>query len=193
MRQRPRFAVVSPNTLLCLGMKSLLESIIPQVEVVVASSIEQIANREFVFHYFVSADVASNSRATLATIQRRVIILTDSSSADNFEGFHTIGFDQPEEAIRQTIMAMQNQGHAPATHTTESIDTPLTPREREVLILLVRGFINKEIADRLAISLTTVISHRRNIVEKLKLRSLSSLTVYAISKRLIDPREIIAT
>ena len=50
----------------------------------------------------------------------------------------------------------------------------------EVLVLLVKGLINKQIADKLNISLTTVISHRKNIVEKLGIRSLSGLTIYAV-------------
>lgn len=49
-----------------------------------------------------------------------------------------------------------------------------------MLVLLVKGLINKQIADKLNISLTTVISHRKNIVEKLGIRSLSGLTIYAV-------------
>ena len=63
----------------------------------------------------------------------------------------------------------------------------LSPREIEVLQLLVRGLINKEIADRLHISLTTVISHRKNISEKLGIRSLSGLTVYAVMRGYVEP------
>lgn len=61
----------------------------------------------------------------------------------------------------------------------------LTEREVEVLILLTKGYSNKEIADKLNISIHTVISHRKNIVEKTDIKSLSGLTIYAISKKLI--------
>ena len=66
----------------------------------------------------------------------------------------------------------------------------LTPREREVLILLVQGYINKEIADKLYISLTTVISHRKNITEKLGIKSISGLTIYAVMNGFIDADRI---
>lgn len=61
----------------------------------------------------------------------------------------------------------------------------LTEREVEVLVLLTKGYSNKEIADKLNISVHTVISHRKNIVEKTDIKSLSGLTIYAISKKLI--------
>jgi len=56
----------------------------------------------------------------------------------------------------------------------------LTEREIEVLRLITRGRINKEIAEELGIGLTTVITHRRNIMEKLRMRSLAELVLYAI-------------
>lgn len=56
----------------------------------------------------------------------------------------------------------------------------LSAREIEVAVLLSKGFINKEIADRLQISITTVISHRKNIMEKLNARSLADVIVYSL-------------
>ena len=67
---------------------------------------------------------------------------------------------------------------------------PLTSREVEVLVLIVRGYINKEIADRLNIGLTTVISHRKNIMEKLGLKSVSALTIYAVMNGYVDVDKI---
>jgi DNA-binding CsgD family transcriptional regulator len=55
----------------------------------------------------------------------------------------------------------------------------LSAREQEVLRLVAQGLLNKEIADSLFISPTTVISHRKHIVEKLGIHSLAGLTVYA--------------
>jgi DNA-binding CsgD family transcriptional regulator len=50
---------------------------------------------------------------------------------------------------------------------------------------MVKGFANKEIADTLNISIHTVISHRKNITEKTGIKSLSGLTIYAITKKII--------
>lgn len=61
----------------------------------------------------------------------------------------------------------------------------LSERERDVLIHLVKGLSNKEIAETLNISIHTVNSHRRNIIEKTGIKSLSGLTIYAISMNII--------
>ncbi len=62
----------------------------------------------------------------------------------------------------------------------------LSARELDVLKLLVRGMSNKEISDKLFISTHTVISHRKNITQKLNIKSVAGLTVYAILNELIN-------
>lgn len=62
----------------------------------------------------------------------------------------------------------------------------LSDREKEVIIALVQGMSNKEIADHLFISTNTVITHRRNIARKLKIHSPAGLTIYAIVNNLVD-------
>ncbi len=71
-----------------------------------------------------------------------------------------------------------------------AISAGLTDREQEVLKLVAQGYINKQIADALSISIHTVISHRKNIVEKLGIRSISGLTVYAVINGMIDIDQI---
>jgi DNA-binding CsgD family transcriptional regulator len=66
----------------------------------------------------------------------------------------------------------------------------LSVREIEVLKLITKGLINKEIADRLGISLTTVISHRKNITEKLGIKSVSGLTIYAVMNGYVEADSI---
>lgn len=62
----------------------------------------------------------------------------------------------------------------------------LTPRETDVLKHLVQGLSNKEIADQLSISIHTVISHRKSIIQKTGIKSQSGLTIYAISNNIIN-------
>ena len=62
----------------------------------------------------------------------------------------------------------------------------LSDREKEVIVSLVQGMSNKEIADHLCISTNTVITHRRNIARKLQIHSPAGLTIYAIVNGLID-------
>lgn len=65
-------------------------------------------------------------------------------------------------------------------------DEALSDRERDVIISLVQGMSNKEIADHLCISVNTVITHRRNIARKLQIHSPAGLTIYAIVNNLVD-------
>lgn len=62
----------------------------------------------------------------------------------------------------------------------------ISDRERDVIIGVVQGLQNKEIADRLCISVNTVITHRRNIARKLQIHSPAGLTIYAIVNGLVD-------
>ena len=62
----------------------------------------------------------------------------------------------------------------------------LTTRETDVLKHLVQGLSNKEIADQLSISIHTVVSHRKNIIQKTGIKSQSGLTIFAISNNIIN-------
>lgn len=62
----------------------------------------------------------------------------------------------------------------------------LSEREKDVVICIVQGMSNKEVADHLFISVNTVITHRRNIARKLQIHSPAGLTIYAIVNNLVD-------
>ena len=72
----------------------------------------------------------------------------------------------------------------------ETADTDLSmqlsDRELDVLRLLAQGNMNKEIADKLNISVHTVISHRKNITQKTGIKTQSGLTIYALSNKIIN-------
>lgn len=65
-------------------------------------------------------------------------------------------------------------------------DGTLTPREKEILVRVARGMLNKEIADDLNISIHTVITHRKNITQKTGIKTVAGLTVYALLNNLIE-------
>ena len=66
----------------------------------------------------------------------------------------------------------------------------LSNREIDVLVALAKGMTNKEISDKLFISVHTVITHRKNIIRKTGIKSVSGLTVYALLNNLVDESEI---
>jgi len=76
---------------------------------------------------------------------------------------------------------------AGSADTEITVTSRLTPREREVLQLLAEGKSSLETANRLHLSVKTVQTHRRNIMEKLNLHNLANLTKYAIREGLISP------
>lgn len=62
----------------------------------------------------------------------------------------------------------------------------LSEREKDVIVCVVQGMTNKEIAEHLFISFNTVVTHRRNIARKLQIHSTAGLTIYAIVNNLVD-------
>ena len=66
----------------------------------------------------------------------------------------------------------------------------LSQREKEIVVCVVKGLTNKEIASNLFLSAHTVISHRRNIAKKLEIHSTAGLTIYAIVNKLVELDEI---
>jgi len=94
----------------------------------------------------------------------------------------TIGITDSPELILQKISTLIDQGNINETNLQEQ----LSERETDVLIQLVQGLSNKEIADKLNISTHTVISHRKNISNKTGIKSQAGLTIYAITKKIIS-------
>ncbi len=72
----------------------------------------------------------------------------------------------------------------------ENQDNELSMREVDVLKCVALGMSNKEIAEKLFISIHTVITHRKNITAKLDIKSASGLTIYAIMEGYIEPSSI---
>ena len=81
--------------------------------------------------------------------------------------------------VTKNITSMVFKGGQEAQNT-------LSDRERDIVVGVVQGLQNKEIADRLFISVNTVITHRRNIARKLQIHSAAGLTIYAIVNGLVD-------
>ena len=73
----------------------------------------------------------------------------------------------------------------------ETTDTEqLSLREKEIIACVVKGMTNKAIADKLSISIHTVITHRRNITKKLQIHSAAGLAIYAIVNKIVEIQDI---
>ncbi|EGK00978.1 MAG: LuxR C-terminal-related transcriptional regulator [Prevotella sp.] len=96
-----------------------------------------------------------------------------------------IKINDSESRIEETLLNCLNKEQAGQSDQEE-----LSDREKEILISVVKGMSNKEIAEHHNISIHTAITHRRNITRKLKVHSISGLTIYAIINKLVDISEI---
>lgn len=89
-----------------------------------------------------------------------------------------------EQKVKNDDVSARISSMINSSEGTEAI----SEREKEIIVCLVQGMSNKEIANQLFISVNTVITHRRNISRKLQIHSLAGLTIYAIANDLIDKR-----
>lgn len=83
----------------------------------------------------------------------------------------------------QKSISTENHRHLPKKNL-------LTRRETEILKLIAQGNLNKQIADKLNISINTVLTHRKNILSKTGIKTASGLTLYSISHGLLSPNEL---
>ncbi len=110
--------------------------------------------------------------------------LVDNETLRRFAAVVSI-FSTTEELLRILHETLDR-----AAEPSYSESHELSERERDVLILVARGYTNKEIASELNISPHTVISHRKNIVHKTGIRSVAGLTVYAVLNKLITNEQL---
>lgn len=195
--ETPKIAVVDPNTLAVMGMKQLLQDVIPIMEVRAFGSFEELeqAEPDTFFHYFVAQSVVVANRQFFLERRMKTIVLTLAHDpSTQLSGFHSVCVSVPEEQLVRSLLMLEQHAHAHGRNLppmSQAISKKvLSDREIEVLSLIAQGYLNKEIADQLNISLTTVISHRKNIQDKLGMKSVSALTIYAVMHGYVDINKI---
>lgn len=123
-------------------------------------------------------------RASLGSGSTAIIALAHSNHEESVlrQYDECIGiYDNAARIIQKLRSAIDESSKNPRNDLNE-----LSSRERDILAAVAKGKTNKEIADEFNISIYTVISHRRNISQKLGINSIPGLTVYAIMNKLID-------
>lgn len=188
----PEIAIVDANTLTCLGLQTILEEIIPKAVVRVFRSFGELTDDtpDMYAHYFVSSHIYFEHTAFFLQRKPKAIVLANSDNQPQLSGITTLNIYQNEKDLAKSILGLLYRGHhgkQPSFSTSDVEDVhELSAREIEVLVLITKGLINKEIADKLNISLTTVISHRKNITAKLGIKSVSGLTIYAVMNGYVE-------
>ena len=197
MNYELRIAIIHPDTLAAIGLKQMLQEVMPVVVVDTFRTIDEIplTDADCYIHYFASANAVAANMQFFAERRRKTIVLNATAETPSpFAGFHSLCTSVPEKQLVRSLLSLEQAAHAhgrnmPPTPQQQA-ETQLSPREVEVMTLIVKGLINKEIASRLNISLATVITHRHNIMEKLALKSVSALTIYAVTRGYVDISEI---
>lgn len=194
---RPKIAIIDPNTLSVLGLKQLLQTVMPILTIdTFGSMIELKANQPNQYkHYFVAMNIVLENRAFFTEHIRQTIVLTLShGGSSQFADFHSICINAPEAEVVRQLLILQQMGHSEGRNMPPMPQILkkkiLSDREIEVMSLIAQGYINKEIADKLSIGLATVVTHRRNIMDKLGLKSVSALTIYAVTHGYVDINKI---
>ena len=198
MSAKPKIIVIHPNSLCCMAMRTILVDIAPfvgmfrDVEILSYNSLEQMLQDqpEMVIHYFVAAQVLQANMPYFAPQLRRCIILTEGDDTALPEGARTVDIRRPEHELLKAFLMMHSNAHTSMPHPAPQEGELLSQREKDVLALLVRGYINKEIADMLNISTPTVIFHRRNLSEKIGSKSVGRQTIYAVMNGIVTPDEL---
>ncbi len=194
---RPKIAIIDPNTLAVLGLKQLLQNVLPIMTVDTFGAFAELeaSNPDSYFHYFAAMNIVLENKAFFIERKRKTIVLTLSlDSTSTLSDFHSLCINVPEQQLVRSLLTLQQSAHGHGKNMPPMPEVLnrkiLSDREIEVMSLIVQGNINKEIAEKLNIGLTTVITHRKNIMDKLGMKSVSALTIYAVMHGYVDINKI---
>lgn len=138
-----------------------------------------------VFDYVSRMNVRSRiSEYSAAAVVAFKSIPMDEEQLKQYDGVVDL-YDDPVAVVRKLRDSLSSREEAP-----DSEEYDLSVREREILVCVAKGMLNKEIADFYNISIHTVITHRKNITRKTGIKTVAGLTVYALLNNLIDPGSI---
>lgn len=177
-------AIIHPDTLKAIGLRHLLRTYCDAAAECFSSAAQFLASHPEQYDgYFVAAEAFVACMEVLLPRKSRVVMLLDDATPDTWSGM-TLCTHRPLEEVVETL----DKSVSTITRNSENADVQeeLTQREIDVLRGVARGLLNKEIADELHISINTVLSHRKNIVAKLGIKTVSGLSLYAVMNGIID-------
>lgn len=192
MHRNKQIAIILPDTLQSIGLQSMLTDYFPPVEVRLFATFGLLASTgsdSFDF-YFTQPDLfLLNMDFFLPRRNKTVILMNGADTSCNLSGTNTLTVKASQETIIEQLHLLFSSDMNSNAASGEG-NKDLSSRENDVLQLIVKGSTNKDIADKLNISLNTVLTHRKNITAKLGIKTVSGLTFYAIMNGLISGDEI---
>ncbi|MBQ6689939.1 MAG: helix-turn-helix transcriptional regulator [Bacteroidales bacterium] len=191
----PCFAIIDSNTLSAISLKEMLSSIFCGVEIHTYGSIERFimdSNRHFI-HFFASTDILFSNPEEFETLKEQTTIISRGAGRKFEEAGYNVlnvSLEKAEIAAQLLQLPFTSAGRKLRSLSRTQSRQELSDREKEVLRHMVKGLINKEIADLMGISVPTVIFHRNNICRKMNTRAIGRLAIYAVLSGIIDMKEI---
>lgn len=199
MNNPPQVAVITSNTLTGIGMRHIIERMMPHINVRIFCTVKNLEenDQDQFFHYFISAEALMENPSYFIERKHKTIVLIYGNEGLHFpKSLHTLNVCQPEQVLVKAILKLaasfHGSGHQKIVEqvTEKKPKNTLTKRETEVLRLIVTGNINKEIAAKLNVNVSTIITHRKNIISKLNIKSVSGLTIYAVTHGIVRAEDI---
>ena len=194
-RNKKHIIIASKHFLNRLGIKTLLSVVGLEAEIYEISDFEKIKESvtvdSGVDFIILCEDILPNDNSDImkqindGCSQRRIMMIGGEHLAKYPNLFFVNNTGGRKEMLNQFQSFFYDRDQS--ENDSESL---LTDREIEVLCKVAQGNANKEIADKLFISINTVITHRKNITEKLGIKTIAGLTVYAIMNGIINPEEV---
>lgn len=191
MHRNKQIAIILPDTLQCIGLQSLLTDYFPPVEVCRFPSFQTFtaSHNDSFDYYFTTTEIWVLNMDFFLPRRSKIMVLVNGTEGEGgVAGINHLTLQGSQETIIEQLERLFAGENSPATAGENGKD--LSSRETDVLQLIVKGITNKEIADKLNISLNTVLSHRKNITAKLGIKTVSGLTFYAIMNGIISGDEI---
>lgn len=190
-------AIIDSNTLSGIGLRQIICDIMPRVDIRIFNTFSDFIDDapDLFIHYFVSIQVYIEHSSFFQSRLHKTIVLSGEDNFIQLKEVRMLNIHLPEKLLIKSLLSIEQAGHNkhPDDNRIPQWDKrqhELTPREVEVLVMIVRGFLNKEIAERLHIELSTVITHRKKIIEKLGTKSVSRLTIYAVMNGYLEADKI---
>ena len=191
MHHNKQIAIILSDTLQCIGLQSILTDYFAPVEISYFSTFEELSNsgNDTFDYYFTNAETMVLNTDFFLPRKNKTMLLIESrnNNEESSPSNHIITTASQVTIIEQLGQFFSNDSSGSFSNENNK---ELSSREIEVLQLIVKGITNKEIADKLNISLNTVLSHRKNITAKLGIKTISGLTFYAIMNGFISGDEI---
>jgi len=191
MRRSKQIVIILNDTLQSVGLQSLLVDYFSPVSITFYQSFNEIEEKkDNIDFYFTDTDTFVLNSDFFMPRKNKSIVLTHAGYIKETQNALSVNLHinirQSQEFIIEQLKLLFQAGQPNNSDNTKG----LSSRETDVLQLIVKGITNKEIADKLNISLNTVLSHRKNITSKLGIKTVSGLTYYAIMNGLVSADDI---